>query len=228
MGTAPAPAAQPMAAAELERPQSPWGVPESGSRLHAADRGSPARVPPPPPLLRSGPRHPLPPLGDGGEFSPPQPLRQVRRLRRTGLLPRGPEALKAPKPPRSWLSSLNPFTNYTLQTSASLATARLPGGPAQLTPSTPRLCTAVRSAPAPPGPPTDGFHLCGCPQPGWCGAGIWVGSPLVSPVAPGSREPRGGGGGSRARAWVARISHSVSTRGLGKLSRPVRSLGERR
>lgn len=45
MGTAPPPAAQPMAA-ELELPQSPWGVPESGSRLHAADRGSPARAPP--------------------------------------------------------------------------------------------------------------------------------------------------------------------------------------
>ncbi|TKC49773.1 hypothetical protein EI555_002493, partial [Monodon monoceros] len=118
-------------AAELELPQSPWGVPESGSRLHAADRGSPAPAPP----SSSRAPTPAPTFGGRGGVFPSA----VRKLRRTGHLPRGPQALKAPKPSRSWLSSLNPLTNYTLRASASIATARLPGGPAQLTPSPPPL-----------------------------------------------------------------------------------------
>ncbi|XP_049555369.1 uncharacterized protein LOC117200994 [Orcinus orca] len=73
-------------AAELELPQSPWGVPESGSRLHAADRGSPARAPP----SSSRAPTPAPTFGGrgGGEFSPPQSLRQrsAQPQRRLGLL----------------------------------------------------------------------------------------------------------------------------------------------
>lgn len=226
MGTAPPPApppaAQPMAA-ELELPQSPWGVPESGSRLHAADRGSPARAPP----SSSRAPTPAPTFGGRGEAVFPSAVPATgEETEADGASPTWATGSQGPQAVPQLAFLTEPLTTRSELRPPSLVPVFL-GALPSCHPH-PHLCTAVRSAPAPPGPPTDGFHLCGCPQPGWCGAGIWVGGPLVGPVAPGSREPCGGGGGSRVRAWVARVSHSVSTWGLGKLPRPVRSLSERR
>lgn len=196
VGTATAPAAQPVAL-QSQLFLSPAGVPESGSRPHAPET-LPA-WPPSSSLLCPGPHTPVR-IGGGGGF--PSSVSGTDGETEAGRLPPRPEACKAPTAPPAGLS-------HRTSRQAHLLSLSLPScgpssrGPAQPAPS-PHLCMAV------PSPQHDLGLL-------WTDPNFILGRnlgrqpprPLSVPQPWELRAWGGSGCGRRTWAPVAPTSHSV-------------------